>query len=195
MGRWAHCQVDIEIVDNKYEAIKLVLTAARLRLGGQRNARGQFHPPRPFASPSGSDRNGPVNLWHGEPESSRVREFAEGGDRNSGLFRSDPLRRLQTESAAAVAAAVAKRRKRRDLRRVGRTSPGAVHPLTKTAPPRAGPSKTPCTTPFRRLADHSRGGPMGVRLTRVVNGDGRKPSFQGRQRGTNTPAPPCGVAG
>ncbi len=40
---------------------------------------------------------------------------------------------------------------------------------------------------FGGLADHSRGGPMGVRLTRVVNGDGSKPRFQGCQRGTNTP--------
>lgn len=57
------------------------------------------------------------------------------------------------------------------------------------------PLKLPVQDRFGGLADHSRGGPMGVRLTRVVNGDGRKPRFQGCQRGTNTPAPSIGVAG
>lgn len=48
---------------------------------------------------------------------------------------------------------------------------------------------------FGGLADDSRGCPMGVRWTRVVNGEGPKPRFQGRWRGTNTPSRASGVAG
>ncbi|MBS0188562.1 MAG: winged helix-turn-helix transcriptional regulator, partial [Planctomycetes bacterium] len=47
--------------------------------------------------------------------------------------------------------------------------------------------RLPVQDRFGGLADHSRGGPIGVRSIRGVNGDRRKPRFQGRQRGTNTP--------
>lgn len=56
------------------------------------------------------------------------------------------------------------------------------------------PLKLPVQDRFGGLADHSRGGPLGVRSTRVVNGGGWEPRFRGRQRGTNTPSLPNGVA-
>lgn len=56
-------------------------------------------------------------------------------------------------------------------------------------------SELPVQDRFGGLAGHSRGGPMGVRLTRVVNGDGSKPRFQCRQRGINTRAPPVELCG
>src|SRR5690606_17012401 len=111
---------------------------SRSELG--RSGRGARRISRPLRGPIGTVLStcGAVNRGVRAFES-----FAGGGDRNSGLFRSAPLRRLQTESAAAGAAPAAKSRERRGLRRVGRASPRPVHPLTKTAPPGAEPSKTP----------------------------------------------------
>lgn len=84
----------------------------------------------------------------------RVREFesfSTGSDPERGLFGWAPSPHLQTESAAAGAAAVAKWRKRRGLRRVGRAGPRPAHALTKTAPPGAEPSKTPRSERFRTV--------------------------------------------
>lgn len=57
---------------------------------------------------------------------------------------------------------------------VSATSPGGPkppNPPSKTATLSRGGNELPVQDRFGGLADHSRGGPMGVRLKRVVNGD------------------------